>query len=94
MASPNPSQGGELAESEMSESPLLGRGRGEAPFVELTDDHVNSLYCRFCLSTGLTTRPKEFNTIIESDFYPTYNPLHEYLEHLPSWDGVTDHIDR
>ncbi len=63
-------------------------------FTELTDDHVNSLYCRFCLSTGLTTRPKEFNTIIESDFYPTYNPLHEYLEHLPAWDGVTDHIDR
>ena len=105
MASPNPSQGGELAESEMSESPLLdfgpfGRrpkgweGRGEAPFVELTDDHVNSLYCRFCLSTGLTTRPKEFNTIIESDFYPTYNPLHEYLESLPTWDGVTDHIDQ
>ena len=104
-ASPNPSQGGELAESEMSESPLLdfgpfGRrpkgweGRGEAPFVELTDDHVNSLYCRFCLSTGLTTRPKEFNTIIESDFYPTYNPLHEYLESLPTWDGVTDHIDQ
>ena len=62
--------------------------------IELTDDHVNSFYCRFCLSTGLTTRPKEFNTIIESDFYPTYNPLHEYLEHLPAWDGVTDHIDR
>ena len=67
---------------------------GEASFTELTDDHVNSLYCRFCLSTGLTTRPKEFNTIIESDFYPTYNPLHEYLENLPAWDGVTDHIDR
>ena len=61
---------------------------------ELTDDHVNSLYCRFCLSTGLTTRPKEFNTIIESDFYPTYNPLHEYLKSLPAWDGVTDHIDQ
>jgi len=70
-----------------------GQGGGSA-FTELTDDHVNSLYCRFCLSTGLTTRPKEFNTIIESDFYPTYNPLHEYLEHLPAWDGVTDHIDR
>ena len=73
---------------------LLPLGGGWAGAVELTDDHVNSLYCRFCLSTGLTTRPKEFNTIIESDFYPTYNPLHEYLEHLPAWDGVTDHIDR
>ena len=73
---------------------LLPLGGGWAGAVELTDDHVNSLYCRFCLSTGLTTRPKEFNTIIESDFYPTYNPLHEYLEHLPAWDGVTDHIDQ
>ena len=63
-------------------------------FIELTDDHINSLYCRFCLSTGLTTRPKEFNTIIESDFYPTYNPLHEYLESLPAWDGTTDYIDQ
>ena len=70
-----------------------GQGGGSA-FVELTDDHVNSLYCRFCLSTGLTTRPKEFNTIIESDFYPTYNPLHEYLESLSAWDGVTDYIDQ
>ena len=70
-----------------------GQGGGSA-FTELTDDHVNSLYCRFCLSTGLTTRPKEFNTIIESDFYPTYNPLHEYLKNLPAWNGVTDHIDR
>lgn len=73
---------------------LLPLGGGWEGATELTDDHVNSLYCRFCLSTGLTTRPKEFNTIIESDFYPTYNPLHEYLEHLPAWDGVTDHIDR
>ena len=69
-------------------------GRGGSAFVELTDDHINSLYCRFCLSTGLTTRPKEFNTIIESDFYPTYNPLHEYLESLPAWDGTTDYIDQ
>ena len=67
---------------------------GGSAFTELTDDHVNSLYCRFCLSTGLTTRPKEFNTIIESDFYPTYNPLHEYLDNLPAWDGVTDYIDQ
>ena len=88
---PSP-EGRELTDIADSESPLFGRGLGEA--TELTDDHVNSLYCRFCLSTGLTTRPKEFNTIIESDFYPTYNPLHEYLENLPAWDGVTDHIDR
>ena len=89
---PNPPcEGGD---SDIALSNSLPHGEGWGGSSELTDDHVNSLYCRFCLSTGLTTRPKEFNTIIESDFYPTYNPLHEYLEHLLAWDGVTDHIDR
>ena len=92
VASPNPSQGGELAKSAMSESPLLGRGRGEA--TELTDQHVNSLYCRFCLDTGRQAKIGDFYIIIESDFYPEYNPLREYLDSLPAWDGMTDHIDR
>ena len=89
---PNPPCKG--GDSDIAEQVSLPHREGWGGSLELTDDHVNSLYCRFCLSTGLTTRPKEFNTIIESDFYPTYNPLHEYLEHLPAWDGVTDHIDR
>ena len=89
---PNPPcEGGD---SNIVNSNSLPHREGWGGSSELTDDHVNSLYCRFCLSTGLTTRPKEFNTIIESDFYPTYNPLHEYLESLPAWDGVTDHIDQ
>ena len=89
---PNPPcEGGD---SSIAVSNSLPHREGWGGSSELTDDHVNSLYCRFCLSTGLTTRPKEFNTIIESDFYPTYNPLHEYLESLPAWDGVTDHIDQ
>ena len=98
IASPNPSQGGvttiESTEklTAISESPLLGRGRGEA--TELTDQHVNSLYCRFCLDTGRQAKISDFYIIIESDFYPEYHPLKEYLESLPAWDGVTDHIDR
>ena len=93
MASPNPSQGGELAESAMSESPLLGRGRGEASFTELTDQHVNSLYCRFCLDTGRQAKISDFYIIIESDFYPEYHPMRDFLEGLPAWDGTTDYID-
>ena len=96
MASPNPLPKRGLSESTeesaMSESPLLGRGRGEA--TELTDQHVNSLYCRFCLDTGRQAKISDFYIIIESDFYPEYHPLKEYLESLPAWDGVTDHIDR
>ena len=62
--------------------------------TELTDQHVNSLYCRFCLDTGRQAKISDFYIIIESDFYPDYHPLKEYLESLPAWDGVTDHIDR
>ena len=61
---------------------------------ELTDQHVNSLYCRFCLDTGRQAKISDFYIIIESDFYPEYHPMHEYLESLPAWDGITDHIDR
>ena len=61
---------------------------------ELEDKSVNSLYCRFCLDTGRQAKISDFYIIIESDFYPDYHPLKEYLESLPVWDGVTDHIER
>ena len=61
---------------------------------ELEDKHVNSLYCRFCLETGRQAKISDFYIIIESDFYPDYHPLKEYLESLPAWDGTTDHIDQ
>src|SRR4030095_11423 len=32
------------------------------------------------------------HTILNSDFCPEYNPFITYLESLPKWDGVTDHI--
>ena len=59
----------------------------------MTDQHVNSLYCRFCLDTGRQAKISDFYIIIESDFYPEYHPLREYLEGLPAWNGI-DYIDR
>ena len=61
--------------------------------LELTDQHVNSLYCRFCLDTGRQAKISDFYIIIESDFYPEYHPLREYLESLPAWNGI-DYIDQ
>ena len=61
---------------------------------ELEDKSVNSLYCRFCLDTGRQAKINDFYIIIESDFYPEYNPLWEYLDNLPAWDGKTDYIDQ
>ncbi len=60
---------------------------------ELEDKSVNSLYCRFCLDTGCQAKISDFYIIIESDFYPEYHPLREYLESLPAWNGI-DYIDQ
>ena len=84
-------QGGKTPTS-MTE--LLPLGGGWEGATELTDQHVNSLYCRFCLDTGRQAKIGDFYIIIESDFYPEYHPLKEYLESLPAWDGVTDYIDQ
>ena len=66
----------------------------EGCWEDLGDKHVNSLYCRFCLDTGRQAKISDFYIIIESDFYPEYNPLREYLDSLPAWDGATDYIDQ
>ena len=59
---------------------------------DLESQHVNSLYCRLCLATGLTSNPNDLYNVIESDFYPEYHPLRDYLDGLPEWDG-RDYID-
>ena len=83
-------QGGKTPTS-MTE--LLPLGGGWEGATELTDQHVNSLYCRFCLDTGRQAKISDFYIIIESDFYPEYHPMRDYLEGLPAWDGTTDYID-
>ena len=89
---PNPPCKG--GDSNIAEPISLPHREGWDGSRELTDQHVNSLYCRFCLDTGRQAKISDFYIIIESDFYPEYYPMHEYLESLPAWDGTTDHIDR
>ncbi len=85
-------QGGKTPTSHSVSSPL-GGNEGGLGWFELTDQHVNSLYCRFCLDTGRQAKISDFYIIIESDFYPEYHPLKEYLESLPAWNGI-DYIDQ
>ena len=85
-------QGGKTPTSHSVSSPL-GGNEGGLGWFELTDQHVNSLYCRFCLDTGRQAKISDFYIIIESDFYPEYHPLREYLESLPAWNGI-DYIDQ
>ena len=77
-------------------APLDGNSLNSQPSTfnhkDLTDRHVNSLYRAFSLDTGRRLRISDLYIIIESDFYPEYHPLRQYLQSLPAWDG-TDYID-
>ena len=93
-ASPNPSQGGGQG-SAMTESPLLGRGRGEAPsFRQFTDDDRNSLWRALSKELGARVVRQDISAVVKSDFSPRYHPFEEYISNLQPWDGATDHIAR
>ena len=93
-ASPNPSQGGGQG-SAMTESPLLGRGRGEAPsFRQFTDDDRNSLWRALSKELGVRVVRQDISAVVKSDFSPRYHPFEEYISSLQPWDGATDHIAR
>ena len=65
--------------------------KDEESFQELTDRHVNSLWRKMCKERK-KVKVTEIRNVIESDFTRTFNPFQEYLDNLPAWDGVTDHI--
>ena len=80
-------------ENQLGRQTLPLRSTSTLIWKELEDKSVNSLYCRFCLDTGRQAKISDFYIIIESDFYPEYHPLKEYLERLPAWNGI-DYIDQ
>ena len=64
------------------EEPMLWR--------PITDRLVNSLWKD--LSKEKPVRAQDIYRVLESDFVPEFHPFRHYLEHLPPWDGESDHI--
>lgn len=63
-----------------------------APDWQRLTDHIeNSLWCAM-QRNGIEVEMFRLHTLIISDFVKEYHPLKEYLDNLPPWDGVTDHI--
>jgi predicted P-loop ATPase len=56
----------------------------------ISDRIVNSLWAE--MSATKPVRAQDIFRVMESDFVPDYNPFRYYLEHLPPWDGQSDHI--
>ncbi|MCM1109251.1 MAG: hypothetical protein NC388_09440 [Clostridium sp.] len=68
-------------------------GAGRKDWQPLDDTLENSLWCSM-QRAGLNADLNAMRTLIQSDFTPDFHPLRHYLDHLPAWDGTTDHIGR
>lgn len=60
--------------------------KGEKEFIEVTDEHENTLWVR-AEENGIICPLQKLLAILHSEFVPDYNPLKEYLQALPPWDG-------
>ena len=76
----------------MANQGTQGDGKGEEPMLwrPLTDRIVNTLWT--ALSLQKPVRIQDIYHVLESDFVPEFHPFRHYLEHLPPWDGQSDHI--
>ena len=63
----------------------------DTQFRDISDRDENTLWCR-ANKSGVRTNFKSLQLLLNSEFVPQYNPLKEYFENLPEWDGETDYI--
>ena len=64
----------------------------EATFVELTDRILNTICCDINRALPCRVLKSDLIMVVESNRSPEYNPLLEYLDSLPQWDGTGDPI--
>ena len=55
-------------------------------FQPLTKEVKNSMTQK-ALKAGIDSWDRDIKRYIESDLIPTFDPIFEYLSHLPKWDG-------
>lgn len=58
------------------------------------DDTIENSIWRAMQKAGIDADLFRLRTLLTSDFARDYHPLADYLDRLPPWDGVTDHIGR
>ena len=64
--------------------------RGLEPWTDFTDYEFSKLWRR--LQRIKPVNEKHLQREIGSDFTPDFHPFRDYLDHLPPWNGETDHI--
>ena len=56
-------------------------------FTDLTKEAMNTMSIR-ALKAGLDSWDKDIKRYVESTMIPEYDPVNEWLEQLPKWDGL------
>lgn len=59
-------------------------------FLDLTEEAMNTMTIR-ALKAGIGSWDKDIRRLTNSDDIPVYDPVAEFLNHLPQWDG-TDRV--
>src|SRR5690606_31794113 len=67
------------------------RKKGDKYFRLLENYCLNSLY-RELQNTRNEIGKSQLYNLLESSFVPKYNPIEDYFNSLPEWDGMTDYI--
>ena len=60
---------------------------GKGVFLPVTRFSINSIRRELDRATGISTSVDNIRTILESDFSPRVNPVHEYFRNLPKVAG-------
>lgn len=68
---------------------MLWRPKGENPEWKQVDNiFYNTLRGRIAADTGKRVLTQDVKSVVESDFAEQVHPVREYIQLLPSWDGV------
>jgi predicted P-loop ATPase len=64
--------------------------KGET-FMDLTDFHINSILRSLAIN-NIRCSPSKLRSLLCSNYVLRYDPIKEYLDKLPIYDGTTDYI--
>lgn len=74
-------------------SRLEFKKKGQSSYELLNDYKFNSIIIEL-MKKQIRVSKETLNSIIHSEFTPSYNPFHQYFDNLPEWDGATDYIQQ
>ena len=60
-------------------------------WYEMTDRDENDIALRLMACYGKRIQKSDLSMVLQSGYSMTYNPIQEYFNNLPEWDGI-DHI--